>query len=115
MGIESRSVQAPCYPTRISISPVMSAGEAIINDSREMKSMKSRDGPEESWTGESDRKTLTSDEEAPIAAKPAIVNPWDPSQFPDGGMAAWLVVTGAFCCVFCSFGWINCEINLIHS
>jgi hypothetical protein len=34
--------------------------------------------------------------------------PWHPSQYPDGGLQAWLVVAGAFCCVFCSFGWINC-------
>ena len=32
----------------------------------------------------------------------------DPSAFPDGGLEAWLVVSGAFCCLFCSFGWINC-------
>ncbi|MCJ1482695.1 hypothetical protein MMC06_002861, partial [Schaereria dolodes] len=32
----------------------------------------------------------------------------DPSSFPDGGLEAWLVVFGAFCCLFCSFGWINC-------
>ncbi|KAL5360191.1 hypothetical protein BJX96DRAFT_175060 [Aspergillus floccosus] len=34
--------------------------------------------------------------------------PWHPSQYPDGGLQAWLVVAGAFCCVFCRFGWINC-------
>ncbi|KAL2863151.1 putative MFS monocarboxylate transporter (Mct) [Aspergillus lucknowensis] len=34
--------------------------------------------------------------------------PWHPSQYPDGGLQAWLVVAGAFCCLFCSFGWINC-------
>ena len=33
----------------------------------------------------------------------------DPKSFPDGGFEAWLVVAGAFCCLFCSFGWINCE------
>lgn len=32
----------------------------------------------------------------------------DRSAFPDGGLEAWLVVSGAFCCLFCSFGWINC-------
>ena len=32
---------------------------------------------------------------------------FDPSSFPDGGMEAWLAVSGAFCCLFCSFGWIN--------
>lgn len=26
---------------------------------------------------------------------------------PDGGLEAWLVVLGAWCTSFCSFGWIN--------
>lgn len=26
------------------------------------------------------------------------VNPMDPSSFPDGGLKAWLSVSGAFCC-----------------
>lgn len=26
---------------------------------------------------------------------------------PDGGLTAWLVVLGAWCTSFCSFGWIN--------
>ena len=28
---------------------------------------------------------------------------------PDGGIRAWMVVLGGFCCLFCSFGWINCR------
>lgn len=28
---------------------------------------------------------------------------------PDGGAQAWLVVLGAFCGLFVSFGWINCK------
>jgi hypothetical protein len=45
-----------------------------------------------------------------LEKKPAApVNPWsDPSQFPDGGAQAWLTVSGAAACLFCSFGWINC-------
>ena len=60
---------------------------------------------------ELDEQSLTGNEGGRSPAKPSQVNPWDPSQFPDGGLAAWLVVAGAFCCVFCSFGWINCEIT----
>ena len=38
---------------------------------------------------------------------PKTLGPMDPSSFPDGGMEAWLVVTGGFACLFCSFGWLN--------
>jgi len=38
-------------------------------------------------------------------------NPFDPSQFPDGGRKAWLCALGGFCCLFSSFGWISCEIR----
>jgi MFS family permease len=36
---------------------------------------------------------------------PSGVNPAD---FPDGGLEACLVVFGGWCCLFVSFGWINC-------
>lgn len=32
-----------------------------------------------------------------------------PKGIPDGGFQAWRVVLGGFCCMFCSFGWINCK------
>jgi hypothetical protein len=32
----------------------------------------------------------------------------NPADFPDGGFEAWLVVAGGWCCLFVSFGWINC-------
>ncbi|KAJ5374588.1 Major facilitator superfamily domain general substrate transporter, partial [Penicillium concentricum] len=38
----------------------------------------------------------------PAPATPVIGPP------PDGGVQAWLVVLGAFCGLFVSFGWINC-------
>ncbi|ROV87394.1 hypothetical protein VSDG_09669 [Cytospora chrysosperma] len=31
-----------------------------------------------------------------------------PSDFPDGGFQAWLVVFGSWCGLFCTFGFINC-------
>ncbi|KAK4694900.1 hypothetical protein P7C71_g2757, partial [Lecanoromycetidae sp. Uapishka_2] len=39
--------------------------------------------------------------------KPKPPGLMDPASFPDGGAKAWLAVSGAFCCLFCSFGWIN--------
>jgi hypothetical protein len=31
---------------------------------------------------------------------------------PDGGAEAWLVVLGAWCSLFCSFGWINSQATI---
>jgi hypothetical protein len=31
-----------------------------------------------------------------------------PSDFPEGGKAAWSVVAGAWCCSFVSSGWVSC-------
>lgn len=28
----------------------------------------------------------------------------------DQGLRAWTVVFGAWCCLFCAFGWVNGEI-----
>lgn len=47
------------------------------------------------------------EEKGDAVSKPAFTG-FDPASFPDGGLQAWLVVSGAFCCLFCSFGWINC-------
>jgi hypothetical protein len=49
------------------------------------------------------------DDDAVAVASPPV---FDPRDNPDGGREAWLVVLGAFCCMFCSFGWINCELLL---
>jgi len=38
----------------------------------------------------------------------AVVGGINPADFPDGGLEAWLVVFGGWCCLFCSFGWVNC-------
>ncbi|KAI1609011.1 MFS transporter, MCP family, solute carrier family 16, member 10 [Exophiala viscosa] len=56
-------------------------------------------------SGNAEKPTDLGDNEVPIST---AVNPMDPSQFPDGGAKAWTVVLGAFCCLFVSFGWINC-------
>ncbi|KAM4057918.1 major facilitator superfamily protein [Hirsutella rhossiliensis] len=41
----------------------------------------------------------------PEAGPPQAAGPGD---FPDGGAAAWLVVAGGWCALFCTFGLINC-------
>jgi hypothetical protein len=48
------------------------------------------------------------DEKAPVDEKPAAPAGPDPKEFPDGGLKAWSVVFGGWCCLFASFGWINC-------
>ncbi len=35
-------------------------------------------------------------------------SPPSPSDFPDGGREAWLVIFGGWCALFCTFGLINC-------
>lgn len=46
---------------------------------------------------------------------PQTMSPMHPSQFPDGGTEAWLVVFGGFIGLVVSFGWINCEYFLVGS
>lgn len=54
--------------------------------------------------------------EASAKAQPAQPpGPMSPSSFPDGGLEAWLVASGGFACLFCSFGWINGEFEVQHS
>lgn len=42
--------------------------------------------------------------EEPVAETPKTA----PPEFPDGGLQAWLTVTGASVALFASFGWVNC-------
>lgn len=48
---------------------------------------------------------IDTDDSAPINNNPPGLEPAD---FPDGGAAAWLVVFGGWCALFCTFGLINC-------
>ena len=57
--------------------------------------------------GTADEPHIADLEKGPEDQTPAKPNPFDPASFPDGGLEAWLAVSGAFCCLFCSFGWIN--------
>lgn len=36
-----------------------------------------------------------------------VIPGWKKSNAPDGGLAAWSVVLGSWCVLFCTFGWIN--------
>ncbi len=51
--------------------------------------------------------STTTPEQQQVAAAPAAGGP-SPSDFPDGGREAWLVVFGGWCALFCTFGLINC-------
>lgn len=42
------------------------------------------------------------------AAGPQPGSGFHPSDFPDGGTQAWLVVLGAWCGLFCTFGFVSC-------
>jgi MFS family permease len=42
------------------------------------------------------------------AAGPPPGSGFHPSDFPDGGLKAWLVVLGGWCGLFCTFGFVNC-------
>ncbi|KAF6808099.1 putative monocarboxylate transporter [Colletotrichum musicola] len=70
--------------------------------------------PQQPFPSESDPKTdyssdhpstiqQPSDPEKADGAKPSFPG----SDAPDGGVQAWLVVLGAWCTSFCSFGWVN--------
>ncbi|KAJ2907278.1 major facilitator superfamily transporter [Zalerion maritima] len=50
---------------------------------------------------------LESSSAAPATEKASPSHQWDPSEIPDGGVDAWLLVLGAWCAAFCSFGWVN--------
>lgn len=36
----------------------------------------------------------------------------DADDTPDGGARAWLMILGAWCCSFCSYGWVNSKFLL---
>ncbi|KAJ5489862.1 Major facilitator superfamily domain general substrate transporter [Penicillium expansum] len=36
-----------------------------------------------------------------------VIPQWKKNKAPDGGLAAWSVVLGSWCVLFCTFGWIN--------
>ncbi|KLU88055.1 riboflavin transporter MCH5 [Magnaporthiopsis poae ATCC 64411] len=45
---------------------------------------------------------------SPASQHVPVSDPTPVPPFPDGGKDAWLTVLGASCCLFVSFGWVNC-------
>lgn len=59
--------------------------------------------PKQNATSDLDRTEISSEDiPAPKPAGPNLAG------FPDGGLRAWTVVAGSWCCMFASMGWINC-------
>lgn len=63
------------------------------------------------WDNNESRSSVT------VAGSPneqqPVVNEKEVPPPPDGGLEAWLVVVGAWCTSFCSFGWVNSECSFI--
>ncbi|KAF8250049.1 MFS general substrate transporter [Wilcoxina mikolae CBS 423.85] len=57
--------------------------------------------------GEVSKEDATEGHVEELEKQETYVSQHNPRAFPDGGLKAWLCVFGAFCCLFCSFGWIN--------
>lgn len=59
---------------------------------------------------ESDNKVHRLVDQEKDEASSTIPPPPERLGIPDGGTTAWLVVLGAWCVSFCSYGWINSEL-----
>jgi len=89
--------------------------ESLTNESSQLEKEKDLErGPSSDLERENDKLESSSNNEVSpesvvSSAVQAIAEP-DPNNPPDGGLEAWLVVAGGFFTIFCSFGWINCEL-----
>lgn len=63
------------------------------------------DPKEKAAPSSSSAETLPAQPRPPTSAP---TSPSGPSPPPDGGFKAWSAVLGAWCCLFVSFGWVNC-------
>lgn len=80
------------------IPSVNQSGSTLAEEHVEAKQNVAKDYERRS----SEHEPQQSDLEKVVSEKPSIHHP---SQFPDGGIKAWLVVAGGFACLFCGFGW----------
>ena len=73
-----------------------------VVDPLEKKDVKAQGPDQVSSVGEPNTEKVAEDLNPAAPAGP------NPADFPDGGFKAWSVVLGGWCCLFSSFGWINC-------
>ncbi|KAI4861671.1 MFS general substrate transporter [Hypoxylon rubiginosum] len=90
------SVEPSPYESRPSLNRIPSHGSTNANMYPE---------PENVVEAEMEKGGIAAVPQQPAGGPPPGFNPAD---FPDGGMEAWLVVAGGFCALFSTFGLINC-------
>ncbi|XXH01693.1 hypothetical protein Hte_008054 [Hypoxylon texense] len=84
------------YESRPSLNRIPSHGSANANLYPE---------PQNVVEAELEKGGLAASQYPPSGGPPGGFNPAD---FPDGGLEAWLVVAGGFCALFSTFGLVNC-------
>lgn len=93
-----RQVPLSVYNTATNTAPSVNSTLALSIDQEK--------GPHQNSEDQVDNGDLPPEKQDAVAdATPA------PGPPPDGGLKAWSTVLGAFCGLFVSFGWINCELT----
>lgn len=99
-------------------TPTGSAASSVLKPDMERDAEKNNEavlGAGSSQNQVNTEKQADPDNVASEVPAPQTLSPMHPSQFPDGGTEAWLVVFGGFIGLVVSFGWINCEYFLVGS
>lgn len=94
----------PVTPTNQSVANIGEKAGSIRNATSIISSLSDQDEIDEELENEATRRDLEK-----LETKHTEVSMHHPSQFPDGGLKAWMTVLGGFACLFCSFGWVNCK------
>lgn len=107
------TLQANPTPNTRSTTDIEKAAAATVDSVRgarsSISSLTEQDEVNEAREREAGRQDLEK-----LETKHTEVSIHHPSQFPDGGLKAWSAVVGGFACLFCSFGWINCELVIFY-